>query len=154
VPWYETKTNVPRRCATWGAEVVVGNLLDLDPMDRVIAGCETMYFGMSVSNDYLTATVNTAALHARRNKRQRLEESEAELGDIKCSVGTECDCGWERQSRSNGLLRSIRIHTDYGAGSCVIKPRAPLWPRGRISRPRLSNVTPTIAVRPLVSTLL
>jgi uncharacterized protein YbjT (DUF2867 family) len=31
-----------------GAEVVVGNLLDLDSMHRAIAGCETMYFGMSV----------------------------------------------------------------------------------------------------------
>src|SRR5258708_32120564 len=45
-----------------GAEVVVGNLLDLDSMHRVIAGCETMYFGMSVSDDYLAATVNTAAV--------------------------------------------------------------------------------------------
>lgn len=43
-----------------GAEVA-GNLLDLDSMHRVIAGCETMYFGMSVS-DYLAATVNTAAV--------------------------------------------------------------------------------------------
>ena len=34
-----------------GAEVVVGDLLDLDSMHRVIAGCETMYFGMSVSDD-------------------------------------------------------------------------------------------------------
>ena len=32
-----------------GAEVVVGDLLDLDSMHRAIAGCETMYFGMSVS---------------------------------------------------------------------------------------------------------
>ena len=31
-----------------GAEVVVGNLVDLDSMHRAIAGCETMYFGMSV----------------------------------------------------------------------------------------------------------
>jgi uncharacterized protein YbjT (DUF2867 family) len=45
-----------------GAEVVVGNLLDLDSMHRVIAGCETMYFGMSVSDDYLAATVNTAVV--------------------------------------------------------------------------------------------
>jgi uncharacterized protein YbjT (DUF2867 family) len=30
-----------------GAEVVVGNLLDLESMLKVIAGCETMYFGMS-----------------------------------------------------------------------------------------------------------
>src|SRR5215469_5326285 len=45
-----------------GAEVVVGNVLDLDSMHRVIDGCDTMYFGMSVSDDYLAATVNTAAV--------------------------------------------------------------------------------------------
>jgi uncharacterized protein YbjT (DUF2867 family) len=45
-----------------GAEVVIGDLLDLDSMHRVIAGCETMYFGMSVSDTYLAATVNTAAV--------------------------------------------------------------------------------------------
>src|ERR671925_1707377 len=45
-----------------GAEVVVGNLLDLDSMHRVIAGCETMYFRMSVSDAYLAATVNAAAV--------------------------------------------------------------------------------------------
>jgi len=45
-----------------GAEVVVGNLLDLDSMHRAIAGCETMYFGMSISDAYLAATVNTAAV--------------------------------------------------------------------------------------------
>jgi uncharacterized protein YbjT (DUF2867 family) len=45
-----------------GAEVVVGNLLDLDFMHRAIAGCEALYFGMSVSDEYLAATVNTAAV--------------------------------------------------------------------------------------------
>src|SRR5215213_7735153 len=45
-----------------GAEVVVGDLLDLDSMHRAIAGCEAMYFGMSVSDTYLAATVNTAAV--------------------------------------------------------------------------------------------
>jgi uncharacterized protein YbjT (DUF2867 family) len=45
-----------------GPEVVVGNLVDLDSMHRVIAGCDTMYFGMTVSGDYLAATVNTAAV--------------------------------------------------------------------------------------------
>jgi hypothetical protein len=38
-----------------------GDLLDLHSMHRVIAGCETMYFGMSVSDAYLAATVNVAA---------------------------------------------------------------------------------------------
>ena len=45
-----------------GAEVVVGNLLDLDSMHRAIAGCETMYFGMSISDSYLAATVNAAVV--------------------------------------------------------------------------------------------
>src|SRR5437870_5411825 len=45
-----------------GAEVVIGNLLDLDSMNRAISGCETMDFGMSVSDTYLAATVNTAAV--------------------------------------------------------------------------------------------
>src|SRR6185295_880622 len=45
-----------------GAEVVVGDLLDLDSMHKAIAGCETIYFGMSISDAYLAATVNTAAV--------------------------------------------------------------------------------------------
>jgi uncharacterized protein YbjT (DUF2867 family) len=45
-----------------GAEVVVGNLLDLDSMHRAIDGCDTMYFGMSISDAHLAATVNTAAV--------------------------------------------------------------------------------------------
>ena len=45
-----------------GAEVVIGNLLDLDSMHRAIDGVETMYFGLSVSDTYLAATVNTAAV--------------------------------------------------------------------------------------------
>jgi uncharacterized protein YbjT (DUF2867 family) len=45
-----------------GAEVVVGSLLDLGSMHGAIAGCETMYFGMSVSDTYLEATVNAAAV--------------------------------------------------------------------------------------------
>jgi uncharacterized protein YbjT (DUF2867 family) len=45
-----------------GAEVVVGDLLDLQSMHRAIAGCETMYFGMSVSDPYLAATINVAAV--------------------------------------------------------------------------------------------
>jgi uncharacterized protein YbjT (DUF2867 family) len=45
-----------------GAEVVMGNLLDLGDMHRVIEGCESIYFGMSVSDAYLAATVNVAAV--------------------------------------------------------------------------------------------
>src|ERR1700723_3516223 len=45
-----------------GAEVVKGDLTDLTAMHRAIEGCARIYFGMSVSADYLTATVNTAAV--------------------------------------------------------------------------------------------
>ena len=45
-----------------GAEVVIGDLLDLESMHGAIAGCETMYFGMSVSDTYLAATVTVAAV--------------------------------------------------------------------------------------------
>jgi uncharacterized protein YbjT (DUF2867 family) len=45
-----------------GADVVTGNLLDLESMHRAMAGCESVYFGMSVSDVYLAATVNVATI--------------------------------------------------------------------------------------------
>jgi uncharacterized protein YbjT (DUF2867 family) len=45
-----------------GAEVMQGDLTDLTAMHRAIEGCARVYFGMSVSTDYLTATVNTGAV--------------------------------------------------------------------------------------------
>src|SRR5262252_6818988 len=45
-----------------GAEVMQGDLTDLTAMHRAIEGCARIYFGMSVSSDYLTATVNTTAV--------------------------------------------------------------------------------------------
>src|SRR5258707_9327104 len=45
-----------------GAEVVEGDLTDLASMHRAIEGGGRIYFGMSVSAAYLTATLNTAAV--------------------------------------------------------------------------------------------
>lgn len=45
-----------------GAEVIIGDLCDLDAMHRAIADCESVYFGMSVSETYLEATVNAATV--------------------------------------------------------------------------------------------
>ncbi|SPB17713.1 NmrA family transcriptional regulator [Caballeronia novacaledonica] len=45
-----------------GAEVVQGDLTDLASMHRAIEGVSRIYFGMSVSAQYLEATVNTAAV--------------------------------------------------------------------------------------------
>ncbi len=48
--------------AALGAEVVVGDLLDLKSIHAAIEGCERVYFSMSVSASYLEATVNAAAV--------------------------------------------------------------------------------------------
>ena len=45
-----------------GAEVVVGDLLEPADVFRVVNGCRRVYFGMSVSADYLEATVTMAAV--------------------------------------------------------------------------------------------
>lgn len=45
-----------------GAEIVIGDLLNLSDMHRAIEGCGSLYFSMSVSPGYLAATVNVAAV--------------------------------------------------------------------------------------------
>jgi uncharacterized protein YbjT (DUF2867 family) len=45
-----------------GAEVVVGDLLEPADVYRVVSGCRRIYFGMSVSAEYLEATVTMAAV--------------------------------------------------------------------------------------------
>ncbi len=71
-----------------GAEVVVGNLLDLDSMHRVIAGCETMYFGMSVSDDYLAATVNVAAVAKHHGVKAFINMSQMTLAQMSITETT------------------------------------------------------------------
>jgi len=65
-----------------GAEVVVGDLLDLDSMHRAIAGCETMYFGMSVSDTYLGATVNAAAVAKHHGVKAFINMSQMTLAQM------------------------------------------------------------------------
>src|SRR5215831_699121 len=45
-----------------GAEVVVGDLTRAEDVARALAGCRRLYFGMSVSGQYLEATVTAAAV--------------------------------------------------------------------------------------------
>jgi NAD(P)H dehydrogenase (quinone) len=49
-----------------GAEVVVGDLTSGADVDRALAGCRRIYFGMSVSATYLEATVIAAAVARQR----------------------------------------------------------------------------------------
>jgi uncharacterized protein YbjT (DUF2867 family) len=71
-----------------GADIVTGNLLDLDSMHRAIAGCETMYFGMSVSEDYLAATVNTAAVAKHHGVRALINMSQMTLAQMSITETT------------------------------------------------------------------
>lgn len=71
-----------------GAEVVVGDLLDLNAVHRVIAGCETMYFGMSVSVDYLAATVNVAAVAKHHGVKALINMSQMTLSQMSITETT------------------------------------------------------------------
>jgi uncharacterized protein YbjT (DUF2867 family) len=71
-----------------GAEVVVGDLLDLDSMHRVIDGCETMYFGMSISDAYLAATVNTAAVAKHHGVKAFINMSQMTLSQMSITETT------------------------------------------------------------------
>jgi len=71
-----------------GAEVVVGDLLDLDSMHRAIAGCESMYFGMSVSDTYLAATVNAAAVAKHHGVKAFVNMSQMTLAQMSITETT------------------------------------------------------------------
>src|SRR4051795_2021389 len=71
-----------------GAEVVVGDLLDLDSMHRAIGGCETMYFGMSVSETYLAATVNAAAVAKHHGVKAFINMSQMTLAQMSITETT------------------------------------------------------------------
>jgi uncharacterized protein YbjT (DUF2867 family) len=71
-----------------GAEVMVGDLLDLQSMHRVIAGCETMYFGMSVSDAYLAATVNVAAVAKHHGVKAFINMSQMTLSQMSITETT------------------------------------------------------------------
>ncbi len=65
-----------------GAEVVVADLHDLHSMHRVIAGCEKMYFGLSVSDAYLAATVNVAAVAKHHGVKAFINMSQMTLSQM------------------------------------------------------------------------
>ena len=71
-----------------GADVVVGDLLDLDSMHRAIAGCEAIYFGMSVSDDYLAATVNAAAVARHHGVKAFINMSQMTLAQMSITETT------------------------------------------------------------------
>jgi uncharacterized protein YbjT (DUF2867 family) len=71
-----------------GAEVVVGDLLDLDSMHKAISGCETVYFGMSVSDTYLAATVNVAAVAKHHGVKAFINMSQMTVAQMSITEST------------------------------------------------------------------
>jgi uncharacterized protein YbjT (DUF2867 family) len=71
-----------------GAEVVLGDLLDLDSIHRAVAGCHTMYFGMSISDDYLAATVNTAAVARHHGVKAFINMSQMTVAQMSITEST------------------------------------------------------------------
>src|SRR5918912_20531 len=71
-----------------GAEVVAGDLLDLESMHRAIAGGDTIYFGMSVSDDYLAATVNAAAVAKHHGVKAFINMSQMTLSQMSITETT------------------------------------------------------------------
>jgi uncharacterized protein YbjT (DUF2867 family) len=72
-----------------GAEVVIGDLLNLEDMHRIIEGCGAMYFGMSVSNDYLAATVNVAAVAKHHNVAAFVNMSQMTISQMSITETTD-----------------------------------------------------------------
>src|SRR5918998_3873150 len=77
-----------RALSDMGAEVVVGDLLDLDSTHRAVAGCETIYFGMSVSDAYLAATVNAAAVAKHHGVKAFVNISQMTLAQMSITATT------------------------------------------------------------------
>jgi Predicted nucleoside-diphosphate-sugar epimerases len=74
--------------AKLGAEIVKGDLTDLNDVRRVMEGCKRLYFGMSVSSSYLEATVNTAAVAKHYGVELFLNMSQMTVSEMSISSTT------------------------------------------------------------------
>src|SRR5882724_11528965 len=83
-----TEDERARALRDMGAEVVAGDLLDLESMHRAIAGCDAMYFGMSVSDTYLAATVNVAAVAKHHGVKAFINMSQMTLSQMSITETT------------------------------------------------------------------
>jgi uncharacterized protein YbjT (DUF2867 family) len=72
-----------------GAEVVIGDLLDLNDMHRIIEGCGTLYFGMSVSDHYLEASINVAAVALHHRVEAFINMSQMTLSQMSITETTD-----------------------------------------------------------------
>jgi len=71
-----------------GAEIVIGDLLNLSDMHRAIEGCGSLYFSMSVSPEYLAATVNVAAVAKHHGIEAFVNMSQLTVSQMSITVTT------------------------------------------------------------------
>ncbi|WP_028204585.1 NAD(P)H-binding protein [Paraburkholderia nodosa] len=78
-----------------GAQVVLGDLTDLDSMHRVMEGISRVYFDMSVSPAYLEATINTAAVARHHGVEAFVNMSQMTVSQM--SITETTDSGQQKQ---------------------------------------------------------
>ena len=78
-----------------GAQVVLGDLTDLDSMHRAMEGVSRLYFGMSVSPAYLEATINTAAVARHHGVEAFVNMSQMTVSQM--SITETTDSGQQKQ---------------------------------------------------------
>jgi len=76
------------RLRALGAEVVVGDLLDIMSMHRAIEGCERVCFAMSVAPTYLKAAANVAVVAKHHGVKAFINLSQMTVNemDMVCSA--------------------------------------------------------------------
>ena len=72
-----------------GAEVVKGDLTNLQEVTQALEGCKRLYFGMAVSSSYLEATVNTAVVAKHLGVELFLNISQMTVSEMSISKTTE-----------------------------------------------------------------
>lgn len=71
-----------------GAEVVVGNLTELDDLHRALDGCRDLYFSMSVGPSYLEATANAVAVARAHGIRAFVNMSQMSVSQMSATSTT------------------------------------------------------------------
>lgn len=75
--------------AARGAEIAVGDLLDLAAVHRAVKGCDRIYFGMSVSPTYLEAAINMAAVAKHHGVKAFVNISQMTVSQMSITLTTD-----------------------------------------------------------------
>lgn len=71
-----------------GAQVVVGDLLDVEFLHRAIEGCERVYFGMSITSTYLEAAANMIAVAKHHDVKAFVNMSQFTVAEMSIEKST------------------------------------------------------------------